>query len=417
MAEDLAVWLYGTQVARISLDRGRLRLQYTDDALHRYQLGTPLLSLSLPLAGPRYPHGVVRPFIDGLLPEGESRAAIANDVGLLRDDTFGLIRALGRDCAGALVIQPADEPTPPPASTLRAEPLDDAGLEELIANLRSAPLGVSGRVRVSLAGIQEKLLLTLRPDGTWGRPVDGTPSTHILKPEVAAYPNTVENEAFCMRFAARVGAPTAPIETTVVGKRLLLVVERYDRVVHEDGAVERIHQEDFCQAIAIPPERKYQEDGGPSLRRIADILESAVSPDALELLLQAVTINVLVANGDAHGKNFSLLHDSAGTLRLAPLYDLICTLVYGDDRLAMYVDNVHRSNRVTADRLIDEAAAWGLSRRRAGAIVTSLLDAAPHAMQAARDETPGVPDDVVAAVESQLDRLRESLPAGAAASR
>ncbi len=411
MAEDLAVWLYGTQVARISLDRGRLRLQYTDDALQRYPLGTPLLSLSLPLAGQRYPHGVVRPFVDGLLPEGESRAAIANDVGLLRDDTFGLIRALGRDCAGAIVIQPAAEPAPPPPSTLRAEPLDDAGLEQLVANLRGAPLGVSGRVRVSLAGIQEKLLLTRRPDGTWGRPVDGTPSTHILKPEVAANPNTVENEAFCMRFARHLGVPTAPIETAVVGRRPLIVVERYDRLVHEDGTVERIHQEDFCQAIAVPPERKYQEDGGPSFRRIAEILETAVSPDALELLLQAVTINVLIANGDAHAKNFSLLHDPAGTLRLAPLYDLICTLVYGDDRLAMYIDNVQRTNRVTTDRLISEAAAWGLSHRRAEAVIAALLDRAPAALQAARDETDMLADDVPGVVQSQLDRLRDSLPA------
>ena len=415
MADDLAVWLSGTRVARITLDRrNRLGLQYTDEALERYPLGVPLLSLAMPLARQRYPQGVTRAFLDGLLPEGDSRTAIANDVGVLRDDTFGLIRALGRDCAGAIVIQPADDPAPPPTSTLRAEPLDAAGLEELVANLRSAPLGVSGRVRVSLAGVQEKLLLTRRPDGRWGRPIDGTPSTHILKPEVAAFPNTVENEAFCMRFARHLGLPTASVETIVVGKRPIIVVERYDRVVHEDGTVERIHQEDFCQATAVPPERKYQEDGGPSLRRIAEILETAVSPDALELLLQAVTVNVLIANGDAHGKNFSLLHAPAGKLRMAPLYDLICTLVYGDDRLAMYVDDVHRTNRVTTERLINEAAAWGLSRRRAEAVVASVLDAAPRALQTARGETPAAPDDVVGVIGSQLERLRESTPAGAA---
>lgn len=416
MGEELAVWLYGTRVALIERDRrGRPTLQYTDEAFARYPLGTPLLSLVMPLVRQRYAQGVTRAFLDGLLPEGESRTVIANDARVDRDDTFGLIRALGRDCAGAIVIQPADEPPPPPASTLRAESLNAAGLEELVANLRSAPLGVSGRVRVSLAGIQEKLLLTRRPDGRWGSPVDGTPSTHILKPEVAAYPKTVENEAFCMRFARHLGVPTAPVETTVVGRRSLIVVERYDRVVRQDGTVQRIHQEDFCQATGVPPERKYQEDGGPSLRRIADVLEMVVSLDALELLLRAVTINVLVANGDAHGKNFSLLHEPAGTLRLAPLYDLICTLVYGDDRLAMHIDNVHRTNQVTTDRLLNEAAAWGLSRRRAHAVVASLLEGAPQALQAARDETAAVPDDVVDVVESQLGRLRETLPDGDAA--
>jgi len=417
VAGQLAVWLYGTWIALIERDRrGRPTLQYSDEAFEKYPLGTPVLSLALPLASQRYAQGVTRVFLDGLLPEGESRTAIANDVGVDRDDTFGLLRALGRDCAGAIVIQPAEDPAPPPASTLRSEPLDDAGLERLIANLRGAPLGVSGRVRVSLAGIQEKLLLTRRPDGSWGRPVDGTPSTHILKPEVAAYPNTVENEAFCMRLAQHMGVPTASVETTVVGRRSLIVVERYDRIIHDDGSVERIHQEDFCQATATPPQRKYEEDGGPSLRRIADILQTAVGPETLEPLLQAVTINALIGNGDAHGKNFSLLNDPTGTLRLAPLYDLICTLVYDDDRLAMYINDVRKTNKVTSDRLIKEARAWGFSRRRAEAVITRLLDSATDALAASREETPGVPDDVVRVVESQLKRLRESLPAGTSTS-
>lgn len=413
MAEDLAVWLYGTRVAQVTLDRrNRLALRYTDEALEVFPLGTPVISLSMPLARERYSHGVTRSFLDGLLPEGEPRTTIANELGLLRDDTYGLIGALGRDCAGALVIQPAGEPPPPPASTLRAEPLDDAGLEQIIENLRGAPLGLSGRVRVSLAGIQEKLLLTRRPDGRWGKPIDGTPSTHILKPEIAAYPNTVENEVFCMRFSRHLGVQTAAVKTGVVGGRQLIVVERYDRNVRDDGVVERIHQEDFCQATATPPERKYQEEGGPSLRKMAEIAETAIDPDALERLLEAVTVNVLIGNGDAHAKNFSLLHERTGRLHLAPLYDLICTLMYGDDQLAMHIDDVRRINRVTTDRLMNEAAAWGLGRSRAVAVITGLLEAAPAALDAAKDETPTVPDDVIALVQSQLRRLRESVPTG-----
>ena len=129
-----------------------------------------------------------------LLPEGEARRAIARDVGESPSDTYGLIRALGRDCAGAIVIQPAGDPPPPQPTTVTAERLGSEELATLVANLRSAPLGIGGRVRVSLAGIQEKLVLTRMPDGSWGRPVDGTPSTHILKPEVAAFPQTVEND-------------------------------------------------------------------------------------------------------------------------------------------------------------------------------------------------------------------------------
>jgi serine/threonine-protein kinase HipA len=274
MADALAIWLYGDKVAVVDRERGRLRLSYTAEALNCYPLGVPLLSLTLPLTSERYTQGVVRPFLDGLLPEGDSRRAIADDFDLRASDTYALIEAIGRDCAGALVIQPNDEPPPRQPTTSTAEPLSEAELGKLVSNLRSAPLGVGGRVRISLAGVQEKLLLTRMPDGSWGRPVDGTPSTHILKPEIAEYPNTVQNEAFCTRVAQQLDLSAPNVETTSVNGRRILIVERYDRVVHEDGVVERIHQEDFCQATGVLPEKKYQEDGGPSLQRLAESSDS-----------------------------------------------------------------------------------------------------------------------------------------------
>ena len=414
MADELAVWLYGIRTAVIDQERGRLRLAYTEEALARYPLGVPLLSLSLPLTPRRYTHGVVRPFLDGLLPEGEARLAIANDFDVLRDDTYGLIGALGRDCAGALVILPTEEPAPPLPTTLTAEPLSDVEISELVANLRSAPLGVGGRVRISLAGVQEKLLLTRMPDGSWGRPVDGTPSTHILKPEIDRFPNTVENEAFCMRLARNLGVPVAGIETTTVNGRRLIVIERYDRVIDADGAVQRIHQEDFCQATGTLPDKKYEEDGGPTLRQIAEILQAVAGPESLELLLRAVTLNAVIANGDAHGKNLSLRHEPSGALRLAPLYDLMSTRVCGDRRLAMYIDTVQRTDRVTVNRIVNEASRWGMSQRRAVEIVADVLDRIPGAAEAARVETEGLPADIPAVVDSQLAQLRSAFsPVGA----
>jgi serine/threonine-protein kinase HipA len=293
-------------------------------------------------------------------------------------------------------------------TTLTAAPLGETEIADLVTNLRSAPLGVGGRVRISLAGVQEKLLLTRMPDGRWGRPVDGTPSTHILKPEIDRFPNTVENEAFCMRLARNLGLKTPTVETTTIGGRRLIVVERYDRIVQASGSVERIHQEDLCQATGILPVKKYEEDGGPSLRRIAEILQATAASDSLETLLRAVTLNVVIANGDAHGKNFSLLHDpSSGALRLAPLYDLVSTLVYGDNRLAMYIDNVHRSNRVTVERIVNEAARWGLARPRAAEIVDDLLDRIPDAAEAAREKTEGLPPEIPQVIAAQLRQLRE----------
>ncbi len=406
MADELAVWLYGERVAVIDRVRDRLRLAYTEEALRRYPLGTPLLSLSLPVSSRRYTQGIVRPFLDGLLPEGESRKAIARGVHAPERDTYGLIRALGRDCAGAVVIQPAEDPAPQAPTTTTAEPLGSDEIEALVRDLTSAPLGVGGRARVSLAGVQEKLVLTRMPDGSWGRPVDGTPSTHILKPEIAAFPDTVENEAFCMRVAKHLGLDVAFVETTEIGSRKLIVVERYDRTVAADGTVRRIHQEDFCQATGVSPETKYEEDGGPSLLRIAGILRDVAAPDSLERLLAAVTVNALIGNGDAHAKNFSLLHTADGALTLAPLYDLICTLYYGDDRLAMSIDNSHRTDRLTADRIVNEAVSWGVSRDHAKEVVVDLLAKAPDALGLAREEIKGVPAKLIATIQDQLNQIR-----------
>jgi len=410
VADQLAVWLYGSIVAIVDHERRRPRLTYTEDALHRYPPGTPLLSLSMPVRAERYPQGTTKPFLDGLLPEGESRRTIARDLGIDPADTYGLIDALGRDCAGAVVIQPADQPAPPPPSTLTAEPLTAEALQALVENLRDAPLGAGGRVRISLAGVQEKLLLTRMPDRGWGRPVDGTPSTHILKTEIARYPATVENEAFCMRIAHHLGLAVAGVETIEVGGRKLIVVERYDRLVAADGTVERIHQEDLCQATGTRPDDKYQEDGGPSLRTVARIVEAVAERGSLDTLLRVVTLHALVGNGDAHAKNISLLHDRAGALRLAPLYDVMSTLCYGDDRLATYIDNVRRVDRLTRARIANEGASWGMPRGRCEAIVTDILDRAPDAVAAARDETEGIPNTVLATVRSQLQRLRRDGP-------
>jgi serine/threonine-protein kinase HipA len=402
---ELAVWQQGIQVALIWQERRRLRLRYTDDALERYALGRPIFSVGLPLTPERYTHLPVRAFLDGLLPEGEARIAVAQDIGVRPDDTFGLIRALGRDCAGAIVVQPIDEPPPPQPTISTARPLTEAEIAELVANLREAPLGIGSRVRMSLAGVQEKLLLTRLADGQWGQPVDATPSTHILKPEVTRYPGTVENEAFCMRLAKHLELDVAEVETTAANGRKLMVVRRYDRVVHPDGSIERLHQEDFCQATGTPPSQKYEDDGGPSLKRIADILQFVAGPGETEALLRATVLNVLIGNGDAHGKNFSLLYDSRG-MRLAPLYDLASTLYYiEEERLAMYIDNVRRIQLVTPERLVKEAVSWGLSRQLAIEIVADVLERAPPAITAAAEETDNLPRQLLRLVRSQSERL------------
>jgi serine/threonine-protein kinase HipA len=331
VAGALAIWLYGHQVAIVEKQRNnRLRLSYTEYALDTYEGGTPLLSLAFPLTRERYPNAATRAFLDGLLPEGEPRRAIAQDLDLPASDVFGLLAVLGKDSAGALVVQPDDALPPPRPTTLSAEPITTDDLGELIANLHRAPLGIDRNVRLSLAGVQEKLPLTRMPDGTWGRPIAGTPSTHILKPEIEPFQNTVENELFCMSVAKNLGLSVAPAQTILVDERPVLVVERYDRVIDPDGTVHRVHQEDFCQALGLPPEKKCEQDGGPSLARIARVLQDFAEPSAPEALLRALTVNVALGNCEAHAKNYSLLHTPhRGSAARTPLRPAVHEAVSG----------------------------------------------------------------------------------------
>lgn len=405
--DQLLVWLNDVAVATVERERDRLRLRYTPTAVDEFELGTPLLSWALPLTEDSYPNGVTCAFLDGLLPEADARRKIADDLGLRAGDTFELMAALGRDCAGALVIQAEGNPLPPPATTSTAEPLDAAGLEALVANLHVAPLGVDARVRVSLGGVQEKLLLTKMPDGSWGRPVDGTPSTHILKPEIRGYERTVANEHFCMLVAAGLDIPVAATEALRIGEADALVVERFDRTVARNGDVMRLHQEDICQATGLPPFKKYQEDGGPSLQLLASILQSVSDFAGLEQLLRATVVNVALGNGDAHAKNFSLVHRVDGAVRLAPFYDLMSTMVYGDNHLAMYVDSVQRIDRAVSTRIVNEAVSWGLPRERAAEIVAGIVERFPDAFAAARRDVGVLPEGFDRVLEKQLKLLSD----------
>ena len=216
--------------------------------------------------------------------------------------------------------------------------LDEAGLIRVLDSLPTRPLlaGEEG-LRLSLAGSQSKVPVVL-VEGEVALPSSGQPTTHILKPAIARFPGTTENEAFVMRLAAAIGLDVACVEPRVVRDRTFLLVARYDRSTDGDGHVRRIHQEDFCQALRINPERKYAGEGGPTLQDGFALLRQVALRPAVEVLklLAAAIFNLIVGNADAHGKNFSILYDEGGP-RLAPLYDLLATVAYPElsPRLAM----------------------------------------------------------------------------------
>lgn len=393
--------MYGIPIGRLSRQRRDLVFEYTAEAL-QLGVGRPLLSVSMPTRSRAYRGALPHSFFDGLLPEGDSRRMIAYDFGLDEQDVFGLLDALGRDCAGALTLLPEGEP---PEEGGAAEPITEEDAAERIRNLRFHPLGVDRRVRVSLAGMQEKLLLT-RVAGSWALPIDGAPSTHIVKPAHPLLADSIANEALCMRAAAHMGIAVAPVAIHDFVDLTALVIERYDRSPAEGDPERtvRIHQEDFCQAHGLDAQRKYEERGGPSLRGCAELIRRWSHTDELERLLDLVSLNVLAGNADAHAKNLSLLHGVEGQVRLAPAYDVMSTLHYPsvDPTAGMYINGVRRLDRVTARDLIDEAVAWGTTRSSASARVEHLLERAGDAIQRAADEL-AAPDGVT---EMLLRRAR-----------
>jgi serine/threonine-protein kinase HipA len=203
-------------------------------------------------------------------------------------------------------------------------------------------------MRLSLAGAQEKLAVGFQNDKV--ALIKGTtPTTHILKPLTERIADSVHNELFCMRLARKVGIPTPTVTIHFVGNAPCYIVERYDREKAKDGTITRIHQEDFCQALGILPEIKYEGEGGPSIAKCQEILSAHSVKPAFDQLrfLDILIFNYLIGNADAHGKNFSLLYKETKP-ELAPAYDLISTAVYPDlsEKMAMKIGGKYKPEDV-----------------------------------------------------------------------
>lgn len=328
MKETLCVWWDERPVGRLSMDEhGDTSFVY--DAAWLNDPNARSVSYSLPKREEPFDRRAARPFFAGLLPDETVREVVARVLGVSERNDFSLLKALGGDIAGALTIMPEGIPPIPDTGQTATAPLSDDELVQLIETLPKRPFltGESG-IRLSLAGAQTKLPVVL-VDGAVALPAPGQPTTHILKPSLPQYPATTGNEAFVMQLAARIGLTTAAAKPCRVKDHTYLLVTRYDRTMDEAGRVRRLHQEDFCQALGIPPERKYAAEGGPTFRSCFAALREAAGRPAVETLrlLDAAIFNLVVGNADAHGKNFSLLYKPEATV-LAPLYDLLCTAAY-----------------------------------------------------------------------------------------
>ena len=356
MSRILDVWWDERLVGRLSQNRhGELGFVYAPEWLAAGD-AAPALSVSLPKRTEPFSRRECGPFFSGLLPEEGQRDAVARLLGVSRGNDFALLDRLGGDVAGAIqLLQPdASPPSATPPVGAKPQPLEPEKLAAVLDALPVRPLLADEEgLRLSLAGAQSKLPVVL-VNGEIALPVPGQATTHILKPPMTRFPDTVENETFIMRLAGRIGLHAAPVEARAVHRRKFLLVERYDRAPGVNGGIRRIHQEDFCQALGIWPQRKYAGEGGPALRDCFALLRRVAARPALDILklLDAVIFNLIAGNADAHGKNFSLLHADAGTC-LAPLYDLLTTVIYPDlsPRLAMKI-----GKRATLEEM--DARAW-----------------------------------------------------------
>jgi len=415
VADQLVAWLHGTPVAALTpAPEFRIRLEWRAEGIERWGLGSPALSVGLPIGSPigsRDMRGL--DFFENMLPEGPALARMATLAGVRPVDTYGILAAFGRDCAGAVMLLPGGERA---GAQDRSgyTPMTPGDLRQVIGDLDAAPLGVAPErgFRPSLPGFQRKALLGRAPDGTWQLPYGDAPSTWILKPDG---PHAMAaNESTCMRLAAACHLDAAQTELLDVAGLPVLAVRRYDRIETASGALPaRLHQEDGCQATATPPGMKYQEQGGPALRDVAGLLRSYGDPADVTWLLRRTAFNMAVGNADAHAKNFSILHDRDDpAISLSPLYDALSTIaleltgtagqpMQADTHLGQRVGGQADIRKVTAASIVDEAVTWGVRRRTAEAVVAETLD---HVL-AAIPETAG-DERVLAVIGKQAEKLR-----------
>lgn len=326
---------------------GLLKFQYDETWLSNPD--AIALSRSLPLQEKAFPHNKTRIFFSGLLPEAGPRSKVASILGLSEENDFGLLEELGGDCAGALTILP--ETYGAPSITKHSyRGLTEEELSNLVTQLPYRPLLADEEgLRLSLAGAQDKLPVVYQ-NGSFSLPISNTPSTHILKPEPQRFPGLASNEAFCMRLAKRVGLNVPSVETVRIAETACLLIERYDRRQDASGRTERIHQEDFCQALGFPPEKKYQKENGPTLSNCIKLIKEWSIIPVLDIssFIDGIIFNSLIGNADAHGKNFSFLYKGSSR-RLAPFYDLVCTLAWPEitKNLAMRIGSAQMVTEVT----------------------------------------------------------------------
>ncbi len=364
------------------------------------------VSLSLPLREDPFHGARVTAVFENLLPDSEAlRRRIAERVGAEGSDAYSLLAAIGRDCVGALQFI-AGEDDIAVQGAIEGEPIDAPAIEKLLRGLAQAPLGLSrdDDFRISIAGMQEKTAL-LRDGERWLKPLGTTPTTHILKPQIGELPNgidlsnSVENEFYCLKLLAAFGLPVNNASMETFGKTKALVIERFDRRWTRDGRLIRLPQEDVCQALSVPPSRKYQSDGGPGLVQILELLKGSDTPqEDRSAVFKAQILFWLIGATDGHAKNFSISLGPGGRYSLTPFYDVLTAqpslairqIERKQMKLAMSVGdrNHYRIDGIHGRHFLQSAAKAGLPKSLALATLGEVAQTAEAALERVEKQLP-----------------------------
>ncbi|HCY98450.1 MAG: hypothetical protein A3D16_17735 [Rhodobacterales bacterium RIFCSPHIGHO2_02_FULL_62_130] len=325
----MQIWFENQVVADLIPHMRGAQLRYRKDWV-RLKGAFPV-STKMPLSAAIYEPDIVVPWIVALLPEEQNLAVISQITGTSASDLLGILHRIGRDTSGALSFEKRSF-----GGVQTKDVSDEAVLEQIINELPRKPflVGEEG-VSMSLAGVQNKIGVFRHEDGKLGIPVNGTPSTWILKPDSDRLYGSVWNEAFCMLLAKNCGLDTPEIRVGRAGKRRYILIKRYDRIVHrESGRIRRLHQEDFTQAAGLFTSRKYEKNGSglPGLK-ISDIIEIIRNVMHKQSILEIpkfisyLIFNTIACNTDAHAKNYSFII-SASRVVMTPIYDVMCAKPY-----------------------------------------------------------------------------------------
>jgi len=421
MNTELIAILDGKETGRVARDaRGRLSFTYNEE--WRAAENAYPLSISMPLALAQHGHAKIDPFLWGLLPDNQMVLDHwARKFHVSARSVFSLIGAVGEDCAGAVqFVRPERLEVILGAKPPEIEWLDEAAIAQRLRALRedhSAWRIPRDTGQFSLAGAQPKTALLLE-NGIWGVPSGRVPTTHILKPPSGNFDGHTENEHFCLELARALGLPVVDSRIMHFQDEVAIVIERYDRIRTAAG-LRRVHQEDICQALSIPPTKKYQNEGGPGIKDIVELLRtySSNAAEDVRTFLDSVAYNWLIVGTDAHAKNYALLIGAEGRVRLAPLYDVASVFPYPQIdihrvKLSMKLGGEYRFRNIHIRHWRRQAEELGVDPdelvHRVDDLATRLADHVPDIARRMTDEGLAHP---------LIPRLANQLTARAAACR